>query len=796
MPAYMQHVDRLWPYVQYYTSSNSMDFTSLDFGTSAILGDVSSEKNDLVGSGSNRTQLEQFRTTFELPGDDSGSNDTSRTSNNGEKQYFSASGKVVKLRKRAPKASESTDSLGVSEMENFIDMDKLFKTVELRNSLKSSIKASKQPSQSKNVPLLTEKYKPASFVDLCSLGNDKQYRMVLQWLKKWSPMVFGEPIPAPESKTTYNRDFEDPYGRPHKKIMLIHGPPGIGKTAAAHVFARQMKYNVQEINAANSMDINQLIAESDKKGSRGAYASLKLKITNALTSNSVVGKGKPTCIIIDEIDTSPNSNEIIRVLSDIVRLDGRSNKSSKKPFLMQRPIICIANSNYLTRQGNNMDVLRSISESVAFKKPNISSGSKKSNGNALKNFKEHLIHIAKKEDLNLDYRAIGEIVEICEGDMRACLNYIQFNSQKLNVPIMETKPGGGPNKDSDISWFALVNLLFKRNSNFSKEENFQQLFDLLLNGGGASSLSSSGTFDKVLTGCFSRYLDVIHFQSDTLFGPAELSDWVSLYDRRGSHRLEADYMPSLICLKIWSLFSCPDPNLNPTNELIPNGRSIDFESYEALKSNEQILEHVVGNLPPSLVNALGVSKGGKETLAGSLLPYLDKMIMADPICTGSKSMLTLSAPERNCLEKVSAIVKDLDLRLESHKAMDSNQVLLKMNPDWDSIVHFQNHSQGKFAAKQMRRKVLFPLIASQLEKDKIVKNTTKRHLYGQKESEKKRSKLEKIDEFFQSLRPRETGPTKSATHELTRIWVKYNEGFSNAVRKNIGWTDFWRAGAS
>lgn len=773
-----------------------MDFTSLDFGTSAILGDVSSEKSNLVGSGSNRTQLEKFRTTFEFPGNDLGTKDVSRTANNGEKQFVSASGKVINLQKRAVNASESTESLGVSEMENFIDMDKLFKTVELRNSLKSSIKSPTQASQNKNVPLLTEKYKPASFVDLCSLGNDKQYRVILQWLKKWSPMVFGEPIPASESKTTYNRDFEDPYGRPHKKIMLIHGPPGIGKTAAAHLFARQMKYNVQEINAANSMDINQLIAENDKKGYRGAYSSLKLKITNALTSNSVLGKSKPTCIIIDEIDTSPNSNEIIRVLSDIVRLDGRSNKSSKKPFLMQRPIICIANSNYLTRQGNNMDVLRSISEIVAFKKPNISTGSKKSSGNALKNFKEHLIHIAKNEHLNLDYRAIGEIVEICEGDMRACLNYIQFNSKKLNVPIIETKAGGGPNKDSDISWFALVNLLFKRNSNYSKEENFQQLFDLLFNGGGVSALSTSGTFDKVLTGCFSRYLDVVHFQSDTLFGPAELSDWVSLYDRRGSLRLEADYMPSLICLKIWSLFSCPDPNLNPTNELIPNSRSVDFESYEALKANEQILEHVVGNLPPSLVNALGVSKGGKETLAGTLLPYLDKMIMSDQICTGSKSMLTLSAPERSCLEKVSAIVKDLDLRLESHKAMDSNQVLLKMNPDWDSIVHFQNHNQGKIAAKQMRRKVLFPLIALQLEKDKIVKNTAKRHLFGQKESEKKRSRLEKIDEFFQSLRPREAAPTKSATHELTRIWVKYNEGFSNAVRKNIGWTDFWRAGAS
>ena len=31
-----------------------------------------------------------------------------------------------------------------------------------------------------------------------------------------------------------------------------------------------------------------------------------------------------------------------------------------------------------------------------------------------------------------------------------------------------------------------------------------------------------------------------------------------------------------------------------------------------------------------------------------------------------------------------------------------------------------------------------------------------------------------------------------SNHELTRISVKvYNEGFSNAVRKNIGWNDIW-----
>jgi chromosome transmission fidelity protein 18 len=37
--------------------------------------------------------------------------------------------------------------------------------------------------------------------------------------------------------------------RPERKIMLVHGHPGLGKTTLAHVIAQTAGYSVIEINA-------------------------------------------------------------------------------------------------------------------------------------------------------------------------------------------------------------------------------------------------------------------------------------------------------------------------------------------------------------------------------------------------------------------------------------------------------------------------------------------------------------------------------------------------------------------
>ena len=41
-------------------------------------------------------------------------------------------------------------------------------------------------------------------------------------------MVFGDDI--------LNTENSDPLGRPYKKILLIHGPTGIGKTTISHIW--------------------------------------------------------------------------------------------------------------------------------------------------------------------------------------------------------------------------------------------------------------------------------------------------------------------------------------------------------------------------------------------------------------------------------------------------------------------------------------------------------------------------------------------------------------------------------
>ncbi len=61
---------------------------------------------------------------------------------------------------------------------------------------------------------------------------------------------------------------------------------GLGKTTLAHVVARHCGYRTVEINA------------SDER----TAATLQARISDAVQMQSVMGAGRPNCVIIDEID--------------------------------------------------------------------------------------------------------------------------------------------------------------------------------------------------------------------------------------------------------------------------------------------------------------------------------------------------------------------------------------------------------------------------------------------------------------------------------------------------------------
>lgn len=208
--------------------------------------------------------------------------------------------------------------------------------------------------------LWTEKYRARTFIDL--VGDDLTNRQVLRWLKLWDSIVFPHAAKSrPVVARRPGRQIQPEEEKPHRKILMLTGPPGLGKTTLAHVCARQAGYEVMEINASDerSRDV------------------VKGRIRTSLGTESVKtveykkpGPGKqakiarPVCVVVDEVDGvvggSGGSGEggFVKALIDLILTDQRnssvaassSNVGRRKKrgddFRQMRPLILICNDVY------------------------------------------------------------------------------------------------------------------------------------------------------------------------------------------------------------------------------------------------------------------------------------------------------------------------------------------------------------------------------------------------------------------------------------------------------------------
>ncbi|OLN92148.1 Replication factor C subunit 1 [Colletotrichum chlorophyti] len=242
------------------------------------------------------------------------------------------------------------------------------------------------------VQLLTSKYAPTQLSHIC--GNKAQVEKIQAWLRNW----------AKSRKYEFQRRGANGMGG--TRAIIISGPPGIGKTTAAHLAAKLEGYDVIESNASDTRS-KKLV----ENGVSDVMNNTSLLGYFAGDGKKVEGDKKNIVLIMDEVDgMSAGDRGGVGALA----------KFCKKTEV---PLILICNERKLPK----MKPFDFVAMDIPFRRPTV------------EQVRSRIMTICHREGLKLPVPVVDALIEGSNKDIRQIINMI--STAKLDQAAMSYDQG-------------------------------------------------------------------------------------------------------------------------------------------------------------------------------------------------------------------------------------------------------------------------------------------------------------------------------------------------------------------
>ncbi|OWT35579.1 chromosome transmission fidelity protein 18 [Cryptococcus neoformans Bt1] len=550
------------------------------------------------------------------------------------------------------------------------------KALKLQRQIDEELKGQANKIQMETT-MWVDKYRPKKFTDL--LGEDRVHREVMSWLKEWDKCVFKRQQPQAKKRpfdASDSKPFaEDPLGRPHERVLLLSGPPGYGKTTLASVVARHAGYRILEINASDDR----------------SYQTVQSRIRNAIDAGTSLGaEGKPTCVVIDEVDgAGGGENGFIKALIKLIQDVPARKKSNVPAKPLRRPIICICNDVYAPA----LRPLRSHARIIRFRKPQAQS------------LVVRLRDICKREGLQSDTRSLNTLVEMTSGDVRSCLNTLQFiKSRSVVVTEEAIRATSLGLKDTSTTLQTAWNALFiplaakKRRAQGSIDDT-RYLSRII------SIINSCGEYDKLLLGAFEHYPNLKPLDG-TMKNLTKVHEWLAFSDRLQA-RVTSEQEWELLGYMPWGVGAWYPHLASQANSSKPTEYpKIDYEAYQTRVSNEEVATAFKNVLPPILRSMFTTS-----TTLTELIPFLMRII-SPPLKPVNANIV--KPAENAVLERLVELMIPLGLTFYKEKA-ENGQPMMRLEPAIDVFVHYDGkRAEDILASRFMIRQLISQAMDAQL----------------------------------------------------------------------------------